>query len=269
MRSLFLPAILVLCVCEHAQKPDSQLEAALAQESPDAVAEFRKGMDALSSDNWEDATKIFEHIKTKYPFSGLAPLAELKLADTRFARDQIDEAEDAYKSFVKLHPNHPRTDYAAYRAAFCDYKNIPSDYFFLPPSIEKEQTHVKNALLAVNAFLALYPKSQYRDDAMKVREDCRQRLAEHEMYVADFYEKRKRLPAVAGRLETIIRDYPGVELEPEAMLKLVQTYIGLKQVDKGKAVLQRLIEKYPSRPERHKAEALLKDASSPDGGVLS
>ena len=244
--------------CTHPQKPDPELDKILAQEPAEASTEFKKGMDDLSSDNWEEATKIFEHVKAKYPFSDLAPLAELKLADTKFQREQWDEASEAYKNFVKLHPNHSRVDYAAFRAALCEYKNIPSDFFILPPSIEKDQTHVKAALRALDDFLVSYPQSGQRDEANKVREDCRRRLAEHEMYVAEFYAKRGKNAAVAGRLENILRDYPGVSLEPEAMLKLVRAYVDLKQIDKGKAVLQKLVQKYPQRPERAEAERLLK-----------
>jgi outer membrane protein assembly factor BamD len=246
--------------CAHADPLDNETLNILKQEIPEAAAEFRKGQEALESDNWDEATRTFEHVRTKYPFSSLAPLAELKLADTKFQRELYEEAEDAYKNFGRLHPNHNRVDYAAFRATVCEYKAIPSDYFFLPPSIEKEQTHVKAALHSLDEFLAVYKRSTYLEEAAKMREDCRQRLAEHEMYVADFYAHRDRPRAVAGRLEGMLRDYPGVALEPEAMFKLIKAYVDIKEYDKGREVLRRMSSKYPDRPERSAAEAILKNA---------
>ena len=39
--------------------------------------------------------------------------------------------------------------------------------------------------------------------------EIRDRLVRHEVYVADFYEKRDRWSAAASRLETVLQKYPG------------------------------------------------------------
>jgi outer membrane protein assembly factor BamD len=50
-----------------------------------------------------------------------------------FERELWTEAADRYSGFVKLHPTHAKVDYAAYRAALSHYRDIPSDWFMLPP----------------------------------------------------------------------------------------------------------------------------------------
>src|SRR4051794_31448472 len=93
----------------------------------DADSNFARGMDALQSRNYLEAIKYFEHVRSNYPFLELAKEAELRLADAEFERERYLEARDAYLNFVKLHPTHPKVDYAAYRAALTHYKDIPSD----------------------------------------------------------------------------------------------------------------------------------------------
>ena len=42
--------------------------------------------------------------------------AELYIGDNYFRREYF--AADSYQSFIKLHPTHPKTDYAYYAMAF-------------------------------------------------------------------------------------------------------------------------------------------------------
>ena len=63
------------------------------------------------------AISYFTFVKNRFPFSRYATLAELRIADAFFAQDKFADAADAYKLFIRFHPNHPEvTDgYAAYR----------------------------------------------------------------------------------------------------------------------------------------------------------
>ena len=54
---------------------------------------------------------------------------------------------------------------------------------------------------ALNDFTRTYTQSQYLEDAKKKQAEIRDRLVRHEVYVADFYEKRDRWVAAASRLE--------------------------------------------------------------------
>src|SRR5229473_2829753 len=109
----------------------------------DAETNLKLGNDALKSKSYLEAEKYFEYVKNKYPYLEAAKTAELRLADSQFEHEKYTEARDAYKNFVKAHPIHPSVDYAAYRAALSFYKEIPSEFFLLPPSFEKDQSQVR------------------------------------------------------------------------------------------------------------------------------
>jgi outer membrane protein assembly factor BamD len=223
----------------------------------DAETNFTRGSEAFEKRNYDEALKYFEYVRSRYPYLDVAKRAELRIADTHFEREEYAEARDAYLNFVKLHPTWPQVDYAAFRAALTHYKEIPSDFFLLPPSEEKDQSEVRNALRAMQDFLRQYPKSEYVAQGEQIVADTRRRLARHELYVAHFYARRERWRAVTHRLETVARDYQGLGFDEEALFGLHDAYTRLNETEKARKALEEIVSRLPGTPAAEKAKALL------------
>ena len=222
----------------------------------EASTNLKRGDEALDSSQYQLAEKYYEYVKTKFPFLEASRQAELRLADVSFERELWSEAADRYTAFVKLHPTHQKVDYAAYRAALSHYRDIPSDWFMLPPSSEKDQTQVRAAWEALSDFTRTYTQSQYLEDAKKKQADIRDRLVRHEVYVADFYEKRDRWSAAASRLETVLQKYPGPD-DDRYLFRLHDLYSRLKDQPKARDALQRIITRQPGTPAAERAQKML------------
>jgi outer membrane protein assembly factor BamD len=223
----------------------------------DAETNLARGNKAFESRNYTDAIKYFEYVRSRYPYLDAAKHAELRIADTHFAREEYIEARDAYLNFVKLHPTWPQVDYAAFRAALTHYKEIPSDFFLLPPSAEKDQGEVKNALRAMQDFIRQYPDSKYLPEAEQIVADARRRLARHELYVASFYARRERWRAVANRLETVAEEYRGLGFDEQALFGLHDAYTRLNEKEKARKALEEILARMPGTPAAEKAKAML------------
>lgn len=243
--------------------------------APTAEENLRKGNEAMEGKNYAEAANFFDYVKTKFPYLEVAKEAELRLADADFERDRFIEARDRYQNFGRLHPTHPKVDYSAFRAALTHYKEIPSDFFLLPPASEKDQVEVRNALSAMTDFVRSYPGSEHLKEAKKVLDEVRQRLAEHELYVADFYAKRARWPAVVTRLGVVVRDYGGIGLDERAAFGLYEAHLKLDQPAQARAALARFVERFPDDPAAKKAARLLAElpaekaspGGAPDAGT--
>ncbi|NOK32396.1 outer membrane protein assembly factor BamD [Corallococcus exercitus] len=222
-----------------------------------AAENLALGEAALEDKDFLKAEKYFDHVRTKFPYLEAAREAELKLADLDFAREMFPEARDKFDSFIKLHPTHPKVDYAAYRAALSYVEEFPSEFFALPPSYEKEQKPMYDALRAMTGFLRQYPDSQYAKDAKVHADDARQRLARHELYVASFYAKRERWKAVAQRLEGLLKDYPGTPLEEEALFDLHNAYVKLNDTERAQNTLREVLKRLPGTPAAQRAQKML------------
>ena len=203
---------------------------------------YAAGLDELKQENWIEAGKFLEHIRTKYPFSKYAALSELKLADSRFLQSRFTEAADAY---------------AAFRAALSRYNDAPTDFLLFPHSFEKDQKALRGASDLLTTFLKERPSSRQGPEASKLLAEARGKLAQHEVYVAEFYWKRERWAGAALRYEGLVRDFPGAPQEPEALLRMGQAYARLDEKFRAQQALQKLIARYPQDQRRGDAEKLL------------
>src|ERR1041385_5669551 len=104
--------------------------------SVSAQKNYEKGLKELDQKNWVSASKYFGFIKSRFPYSKYAVLAELRLADAEFGAEQYLEAIDAYRLFMKFHPTHEMVanGYASYRIGEAYFKQLSNDFWLFPPS---------------------------------------------------------------------------------------------------------------------------------------
>ena len=63
--------------------------------SVSAQKNYDKGLKQLDAKDWVAASKYFGFIKSRFPYSKFAVLAELRLADAQFGAEQFLEAIDS------------------------------------------------------------------------------------------------------------------------------------------------------------------------------
>jgi outer membrane protein assembly factor BamD len=213
-----------------------------------AEENFMKGMRSLKGQSWQDAEKYFKFVRQHWGFSKWATLAELRLADAAFGREAYIEAIDGYKAFMRSHPSHEFTinGYCAFRIGEAYYKQIPSDFFVLPPSYEKDQGPVHDAMRELMAFLDEYGDSPYAEKGRKMYADTIRRLADHELYVARYYLDRNKPQAAIWRLEYVVNKYPYARREPEVLLLLGQVYLKQNKPSEARDTFRRLKIEHPS-----------------------
>jgi len=227
--------------------------------SKSAEKNYTRGNDELKDENYQEALKFFVFTKAKFPFSRFATLAELRIADTYYAQEKYVDSIDAYKQFQKFHPTHPQVldGYTAYRVCQAYVKQIPSDWFLIPPSHEKDQGATRDAILELNSFRRSHEDSKYMPNVNKLYRKCIRRMASHELYVARFYLDRDRPGATILRLEALLKKYPDAGVDPEVMLLLGQTYMKLEKRDLAVKTFRLLISKYPDSARSAKARLFL------------
>jgi outer membrane protein assembly factor BamD len=222
-----------------------------------AEENLQAGIEEAKAEHWEEANKLFEYVKTKFPFSKQAALADLKLADVKFEQELFTEAAAAYQTFGQLHPSHEQADYARFRVGLSHFRDAPSDFALFPPPHEKDQRVVRDAVKALEEFIAAWPKSAYVPEAEKALAQARAMLAEHEWYAAEFYASRQKWAGAAARLEGLLKQYPGSPREVEAMFALAAAYEKVGERFRAQQTLQKLVALHPDDPRRPEAERLL------------
>jgi outer membrane protein assembly factor BamD len=227
--------------------------------SSNAKENYERGLSELKAEAWLEAIKYFTYTRSKFGFSKWATLAELGIADANFGHEKYQEAVDGYRTFIKAHPQHEQVQngYAAFRIGQAFYKEIPTEWFLVPPAYEKDQGPVKDALRELTAFVDAYSDSPYAPKARQMMGDCTKRLASHELYVATFYLERNKPKATIGRLEGLVKEYPGSNLEPEVLLLLGRTYLKMELPGEARVTFERLVATHPNDFRARKAQLYL------------
>jgi outer membrane protein assembly factor BamD len=216
---------------------------------------WKRAEQEYADENYAVAQKFYAYIKSKFPYSAFAVKAELKLGDCFFARQRYLEAIDAYQNFIRLHPTHKDVGYATYRTGAAHFEQIPSDWFLVPPSFEKDQAPVREAERALRAYVDRFPSDANWKDGDKLLKDVRRRMVQHERYVADFYRRLEKMRAYVGRLEVIRSQYADVALDDALLAEIVAAYAGLADAPKASAVLKDFETRFPSSPLLDKARS--------------
>jgi len=222
-----------------------------------AKVNYERGVAELEGKNIDHARRYFKFVQREFPYSRYAATAELRLADCEFAEENWAEAASAYRRFMRLHRTHPEVDHAAFRRGLAYHKMIPSDWFLVPPSHERDMSATRDSLAEFQSFLQRYPDSQYADEGEAMVRDCLSRLAQHEMYVARFYLRREKHLAAIGRTKVVEERYAKSGLVPEAMFVRAETYLSMDELEKARETFQALEARYPDSPEAGRARDYL------------
>ncbi|MCX5743799.1 MAG: outer membrane protein assembly factor BamD [Proteobacteria bacterium] len=229
--------------------------------SVSAQKNYEKGLKQLESKDWVAASKYFGFIKSRFPYSKFAVLAELRLADAEFGAEQYLESIDSYRLFIKFHPTHEMVvnGYASFRIGEGYYKQLPTDFWLFPPSFEKDQSSTEDAANELKAYLDKYKDSPYRPQAKEILVKVGQKLADHEWYVARYYWDRGKPMGTVLRLRRLLERYRGVGYDEEALWLLGRAYVAVDMGDRARNAWQELVAKHPNSKHADEAREALAD----------
>jgi outer membrane protein assembly factor BamD len=175
----------------------------MAKSSPEGL--YSRASVEYNDGRYKKAQEYFLRLKEEYPLHELAILAEVGIADSLYSDKEYVEAESAYSDFVSLHPVNENVPYAIYQLGMCHYNQIGD--------IDRDQTETIKAKKEWEKLIARYPESKFSAMAEKLVRECKQKLAEQELYVGRFYLKQEKYQAALSRFEKVARDYANVGLD--------------------------------------------------------
>jgi len=168
-----------------------------------------EGMDAYENGKYKKAIEKFQKLKDYYPFSKYAILAELKIADAHYKRQEYEEAVFAYENFEQLHPRNEAIPYVIYQIGRCYYDQIGTP--------DRDQTSAQKALEAFQRLVKQFPRDQYSTRAAEHIKTAQKSLAGHAYVVGVFYYNTNHYKAALHRFMSIISDYPDVGYHQKAL----------------------------------------------------
>jgi outer membrane protein assembly factor BamD len=175
-----------------------------------AEGAFQQAEGYEKDERFEEAIQKFAEVKNKHPYSKFATSAELRIADIHFKREAYVEAQSAYQIFKEFHPKHPQSDYVTFRLGLSFFNQLPE-------TSDRDLSIADKAILYFDETIRTFPSSTFVAEAREKRTAALKMLAEKELYVADFYVKRKNCASALKRFEEVLKTYPNLGYDPRAL----------------------------------------------------
>ena len=198
---------------------------------------YNRALDALGQQEYKVAAKGFEEVDRQHPYSVWATKAQIMAAFTYYQSNKYDDAIIALDRFIQLHPGHRDIPYAYYLKGLCYYEQI-SD-------IGRDQRMTQQALDALSDVAKRFPDSVYARDARLKVELTIDHLAGKEMDIGRYYQRQHQYVGAINRYRTVIERYQTTTHVPEALHRLVESYLSMGVQNEAKETAAVLGHNFP------------------------
>jgi len=190
----------------------------------------------LERKRYQDAREQYTKIVERHPNSSYTPRARFLIGEAWYREGEFEKAIKEFETFMAFYPSQQIADLVQYRLAMAYYDQIKP--------IEQDQTPASKALEHFRRLVKDYPESRYATDALAKIDICRGRLAQKEVWVANYYFSQGNPSAARQRLELVLKDYPRTLVVPEALWLLADLNLREGKAEIARQLLLRLQQEF-------------------------
>ena len=188
----------------------------------------------LDRQDYASAAKLFDEVERQHPYSVWARRAQLMSAYSYYVAQQYPDAISSARRFITIHPGNKDAPYANYLIAMSYYNQIVD--------VTRDQRITQQASDSFGELIRRYPESRYAADARLKLDLINDHLAGKEMEVGRYYQRAGNWLAATSRFRMVVDKYQTTSHTPEALERLVESYLALgipAEAQKAAAVLGR------------------------------
>ena len=188
----------------------------------------------MDQGDYETAAKLFDEVERQHPYSVWARRAQIMSAFNYYLGQKYTDAISSAQRFLTIHPGNVEAPYAHYLVAMSYYQQIAD--------VTRDQATTQQAADSFGELIRRYPDSRYASDARLKLDLINDHLAGKEMEVGRFYQRSGNWLAATYRFRNVVDNYQTSSHAPEALERLVETYLALgipEEAKKSAAVLGR------------------------------
>jgi len=197
------------------------------------------------------AAALFDEVERQHPYSPWARRAQLMSAFSYYMNGDYTEAVSGAQRFLAIHPGNKDASYAFYLIALCYYEQIAD--------VTRDQKVTQQARDALGELIRRYPQSRYAADARLKLDLVHDHLAGKEMEIGRFYQRRGQWLAATVRFRNVVDDYQTTTHAPEALERLVESYLRLGIPEEAKKAAAVLGANYPGSEWYEHAHRLIRE----------
>jgi outer membrane protein assembly factor BamD len=213
---------------------------------------YSTGANRLDRGAWNEAVDYFREVERQHPYSEWSRRSILMTGYAHYQGNQYNEAISDADRFIGLYPGNPSASYAYYLKAVCYFEQIVD--------VNRDQAAAEQAMAALRDVIQRYPNSEYAQDARLKIDMVNDQLAGKEMTIGRYYLRNGQTLAAIGRFKTVIDRHQTTSHTPEALYRLVESYLTLGLMEEAKRNGAVLGYNFPGDPWYGEAYKLLNNA---------
>ena len=192
----------------------------------------------LDQRDYEAAAKMFDEVERQHPYSVWARRAQVMSAFSYYTGKKYPDAISSARRFLTIHPGNAEAPYAHYLISMSYYQQIEN--------VTRDQAITQQASQAFGELIRRYPESRYAADARLKLDLINDHLAGKEMEVGRFYQRSGNWLAASLRFREVVDKYQTTSHTPEALERLVESYLALGVPDEARRAAAVLGKNYPN-----------------------
>jgi outer membrane protein assembly factor BamD len=192
----------------------------------DADVLYERAKRASDNSNYRDATAYYEMLEARFPFTNAARQGQLDLMYAYYKNREPEAAIDQADQFIRENPAHPRVDYAYYIKGLVHFERNPNflERWFNADLSERPPIDARSSFQSFQTLVERFPNSEYAEDARQRMIFLRNRLANYEVHVAEYYLSRGVNVGAINRAKYAIETYDGAPAIREALAVMAEAY---------------------------------------------
>jgi len=235
---LFLGLTLAACAGNDEQQTEIQ----------DITDAYEKAQNYVAGGNYSRGIQIFEAIQARYPFSDLSRQIQLELMFAYYKSSRPEQAVDAADTFIRENPIHPRVDYALYVKGLAYFESDPGmlERVFKKDTTKRPPRDIELSYASFRRLVERFPASEYAPDAEQRMLYIKNRLADYENHVADYYLRRGAYVAALNRAKSALEQFNGAEGNSLSLQIMAEAYEKLGMSELAADTRRVLAENFPN-----------------------
>jgi len=242
---LVLPVIILPVAGCAGNKPKTDT----AYVARDVNTLYSEAKERLDRGRYEEAAVFFDEVERQHPYSVWARRAQLMSAFSYYMATKYTDAISSAQRFLTIHPGNKDAPYANYLIAMSYYQQIED--------VTRDQKITQQASDSFNDLIRRYPASRYAADARLKLDLINDHLAGKEMEVGRFYQRQGNWLAASTRFREVVDKYQTTTHTPEALERLVETYLNLGLPEEAHKAAAVLGANYPGSKWYHRSYELI------------
>ncbi len=161
------------------------------------------------------AIEIYQKVVDNAPYGKYAEQALYKIGECHKKAQDYQAARSAFQKLVDEHPESKLVEDAKFQVGLC------ASQASLKPTYDQSVT--SEALKEIEDFAKRHPESQLTSEADKMRQSLREKKAESDFSIAEFYWKQRYYEAASVYYKDIVENFPETSWAKKAQGKLKET----------------------------------------------